>query len=92
MIHEDVVVGFNATAVGGVSVGPRSNIAAGAVVTRDVPSGHVVTETNHLTPSRAESEKVAVSAMTVTGYREAVVLTLIGLLGQPTEIKQIEPT
>ncbi|MGH3872812.1 MAG: acyltransferase [Pseudonocardiaceae bacterium] len=51
VIHEDVVVGFNATVVGDVSVGPRSYVAAGAVVTRDVPPGYVVTRTNKLTPA-----------------------------------------
>lgn len=51
VIHEDVVVGFNATVVGGVSVGPRSYVAAGAIVTRDVPPEHVVTGTNGLTPA-----------------------------------------
>lgn len=50
VIHEDVVVGFNATVVGGVSIGPRSYVAAGAVVTRDVPPAHIVTGLNVLTP------------------------------------------
>ncbi len=51
LIHGDTVVGFDALVVGGVAVGPRSYVAAGAVVTRDVPPGHVVTGTNGLTPA-----------------------------------------
>lgn len=51
LIHEDTVVGFDALVVGGVSIGPRSYVAAVAGVTRDVPPGHVVTGTNGLTPA-----------------------------------------
>lgn len=51
LIHEDTVVGFDSLVVGGVSVGPRSYVAAGAVVTKDVPSGYVVTGTNDLRPT-----------------------------------------
>lgn len=50
VIHEETVVGFGALVVGGVSVGPRSYVAAGAVVTKDVPAGHVVTGTNRMMP------------------------------------------
>lgn len=53
VVHEDVVVGFGATVVGGVQLGPRSYVAAGAVVTTDVPPGHVVTGVNQLTPASA---------------------------------------
>lgn len=53
VVHEDVVVGFGATVVGGVELGPRSYIAAGAVVTTDVPPEHVVTGINQLTPASA---------------------------------------
>lgn len=51
VVGDDVVIGFGAIVVGGVRVGPRSYVAAGAIVTRDVPSGHVVTGTNTLTPA-----------------------------------------
>jgi acetyltransferase-like isoleucine patch superfamily enzyme len=49
VVHEDVVVGFGATVVGGVQLGPRSYVAAGAVVTTDVPPMHIVTGTNQTT-------------------------------------------
>lgn len=50
-IEDDTVVGFGARVVGGVTVGPRSYVAAGAVVTRDVPAEHVVTGVNQFTPA-----------------------------------------
>lgn len=50
-IGDDTVVGYGAVVIGGVRVGPRSYVAAGAVVTRDVPTGHVATGVNTLTPA-----------------------------------------
>ncbi|WTW98251.1 hypothetical protein OG216_35110 [Streptomycetaceae bacterium NBC_01309] len=51
VIEADSVVGYGARIVGGVRVGPRSYVAAGAVVTKDVPPGHVVTGVNVHTPT-----------------------------------------
>ncbi|WP_236789397.1 DapH/DapD/GlmU-related protein [Amycolatopsis sp. GM8] len=51
VIEEDSVVGYGARVVGGVRIGPRSYVAAGAVVTKDVPPGHVVTGVNIHTPT-----------------------------------------
>lgn len=51
VIHERSVVGFGAVVVGGVSVGPRAYVAAGAIVTRDVPPDHIVTGANIFTPA-----------------------------------------
>jgi acetyltransferase-like isoleucine patch superfamily enzyme len=51
VIEADTVVGYGAHVVGGVRIGPRSYVAAGAVVTRDVPPEHVVTGVNVLTPA-----------------------------------------
>jgi acetyltransferase-like isoleucine patch superfamily enzyme len=50
-IEADTVVGYGAKVIGGVRVGPCSYVAAGAVVTRDVPPEHVVTGVNVLTPA-----------------------------------------
>ncbi|MEV2226829.1 DapH/DapD/GlmU-related protein [Nocardia vinacea] len=50
VIEEDSVVGFGARVIGGVRIGPRSYIAAGAVVTKDVPPEQVVTHINRHTP------------------------------------------
>jgi acetyltransferase-like isoleucine patch superfamily enzyme len=41
-IGNDVWIGANATVLGGVSIGDRCVVAAGAVVTSDVPSGAIV--------------------------------------------------
>jgi acetyltransferase-like isoleucine patch superfamily enzyme len=51
VILSDTVIGYGATVVGAVRVGPRSYVAAGAVVTRDVPPEHVVTGVNVQTPA-----------------------------------------
>ncbi|GGU39515.1 DapH/DapD/GlmU-related protein [Lentzea flava] len=51
IIEADTVVGFGARVVGGVRIGPRSYVAAGAVVTKDVPAEHVVTGVNLQTPA-----------------------------------------
>lgn len=49
-VASDSVVGFGARVIGGVRIGSRCYVAAGAVVTRDVPTGQVVTGTNVHTP------------------------------------------
>jgi acetyltransferase-like isoleucine patch superfamily enzyme len=48
-IEEDSVIAFGAHVVGGVTVGPRSYVAAGATITRDVPPEHIATGINELT-------------------------------------------
>jgi len=50
-VEADVVVGYGARIVGGVRIGPRSYVAAGAVVTKDVPPETIVTGTNVQTPA-----------------------------------------
>jgi acetyltransferase-like isoleucine patch superfamily enzyme len=52
-IEPDTVVGYGAQVVGGVRIGPRSYVAAGAVVTKDVPPEHVVIGINVQTPASA---------------------------------------
>lgn len=51
LIEADSVVGYGARVVGGVRIGPRSYVAASAVVTKDVPPEHVVTGVNIQTPA-----------------------------------------
>lgn len=51
VIGEDTVIGFAAVVIGGVRVGPRSYVAAGSVISRDVPPEHIATGTNVLTPT-----------------------------------------
>lgn len=50
-VEADSVVGFGARVVGGVRIGPFAYVAAGAVVTKDVPPHHVVTGVNVQTPA-----------------------------------------
>lgn len=56
-IEAEAVVGYHATVVGDVRIGQRAYIAAGAVVTRDVPDEHVVTGVNQHTALRAWNGK-----------------------------------
>jgi len=51
VVEADSVVGYGARVVGGVRIGPRSYVAAGAIVTRDVPPDHVVTGVNIHVPA-----------------------------------------
>jgi acetyltransferase-like isoleucine patch superfamily enzyme len=51
VVAEDSVVGRGARIIGGVHIGPRSYVASGAIVTRDVPPEHIVTGTNQCTPA-----------------------------------------
>jgi acetyltransferase-like isoleucine patch superfamily enzyme len=51
VVEADSVVGYGARVVGGVRIGPRSYVAAGAVVTKVVPPEHIVTGVNVHTPA-----------------------------------------
>ncbi|MGH8903510.1 MAG: acyltransferase [Egibacteraceae bacterium] len=53
VIESDTVVGYGACVVGGIRIGPRSYVASGAVVTKDVPTEHIVTGINQHTPAAA---------------------------------------
>lgn len=50
VINDDAFVGFNAMIVGGVSVGERAYVCAGAIVTKDVPARHVACSVNRMIP------------------------------------------
>lgn len=50
IIESDVVIGFSANVVGGIRISSRTYVAAGSIVTKDVPSNHVVKGTNELIP------------------------------------------
>ena len=41
IVHDDVWIGINATIMSGVEIGQGAVVAAGAVVTKDVPDGMV---------------------------------------------------
>ena len=44
-------VGFNALVVGGVRIGRRAYVCAGAIVTSDVPAGHIAFGVNEVIPA-----------------------------------------
>jgi len=48
-ILDHTIVGFGVKIIGGVTIGYRSYLAAGAVVTRDVPDESIVTGVNGIT-------------------------------------------
>lgn len=53
VIESDSVIGYGARVIGPVRIGPCAYVAAGAVVTRDVPPESVVTGVNQQTPAAA---------------------------------------
>jgi len=69
IIEDDVVIGANAVVLEGVRVGKGSVVAAGAVVTEDVPPGVVVAGT----PARIikiKDEKTAAKTLLVESLRQ----------------------
>lgn len=49
-VEDGAVVGMGAVVVGGISIGERSYVAAGATVTKDVPAEHIAVATNVFIP------------------------------------------
>ncbi len=47
-ICDDVFIGFGAKIIGGIKIGRNSYIAAGTIVTKDVPDAHIVTGVNNI--------------------------------------------
>ena len=45
-LGESVIIAFNSTVIGGVTIGSNSYIAAGAIVTKDVPPDSIVIDIN----------------------------------------------
>lgn len=50
VIENNVFIGFGAKIIGGIKIGKHSYIAAGAIVTKDVPSKSVVAGINKIVP------------------------------------------
>ena len=50
ILRDRVTVGFGAVVIGGVTIESDSYIAAGAIVTRDVPAGSIVIGVNRCSP------------------------------------------
>lgn len=47
-ICDDVFIGFGAKIIGGIKIGRKSYIAAGTIVTKNVPDAHIVTGVNNI--------------------------------------------
>ena len=50
VLEAEAFVGFDALVIGKVVVGARAYVCAGAIVTRDVPAGHVAYSVNKIVP------------------------------------------
>lgn len=50
IIEDKTFIGVDALIIGGVRIGPRAYVTAGAIITRDVPPNHVATNRNELIP------------------------------------------
>lgn len=48
VIHADSFIGHDASVIGAVTIGPRSYVCAGAIVTRDVPPHHIASGVNQI--------------------------------------------
>lgn len=57
-IGERVVIGYDAKIIGGINIGNNSYIAAGAIVTKDVPPKTMVTGNNEFTSCKDWSGKM----------------------------------
>ncbi|HYS32300.1 MAG TPA: DapH/DapD/GlmU-related protein [Streptosporangiaceae bacterium] len=49
VVGDGAFVGWRALVVGGVNIGAGSYVCAGALVTRDVPAGHIASDRNRIT-------------------------------------------
>ena len=68
-IHDDVMIGGGCTIMAGVKIGERSFIAAGAVVTKDVPNrSFVVGVPGRISPLPAELDRPANRQLTLQPF------------------------
>lgn len=58
VVEKNVIIGANATIVGKITIGENSIIAAGAVVTKNVPNDSTVYGINKICPSKEATAKV----------------------------------
>jgi len=59
VIGEGTFIGFGALIIGGVEIGPKAYITAGAVISRDVPMGYVGWGQNCIMPSNRWPAKLS---------------------------------
>lgn len=50
VVKRNSFIGFGAIIAGGVTIGPNAYVAAGAILTRDVPPGHIAFNRNQIIP------------------------------------------
>jgi len=50
IIHDSAFIGFNALIIGGISIGEKAYICAGAIITKSVPDKHVAFRMNQIEP------------------------------------------
>jgi acetyltransferase-like isoleucine patch superfamily enzyme len=53
IVEDGAFVGWRALIVGGVNIGAGAYVCAGALITRDVPAGHIAWGRNQFTPPRS---------------------------------------
>ncbi|SCF09665.1 DapH/DapD/GlmU-related protein [Micromonospora chokoriensis] len=65
VLEDDVIVGIGATIVGGITVGRGSYVAAGAILTKSIPPGSVVLNTNEIMTEVQFEERKRIQAEVV---------------------------
>lgn len=53
IVGDGAFVGWRAMIIGGVNIGPGAYVCAGAVITQDVPAGHIAYDRNQVVPPRS---------------------------------------
>jgi acetyltransferase-like isoleucine patch superfamily enzyme len=53
IVGDSCFVGFQAVIAGGVEIGARAYVCAGAIVTRNIPSRHIAFGTNQIVPAQS---------------------------------------
>lgn len=61
VVHDGAFIGWGAVIIGGVTIGARSYVCAGAIVTRDVPEGSIVSGVNVVSTRDTWSGRLAES-------------------------------
>ena len=87
VVHDNCFIGFGATIMPGVSIGPNSVVATGAVVTRDVPPGTVAAgvpaKVVRTVEEYAEKSLAAVPDYDRAAYRRNKVQELLRIYPRP---------
>ena len=60
-IDDFVVIGFDSIVIGGVNIGEHVYIAAGAIVTKDIPPNSIVVDVNNIIPIKSWKGSLKIS-------------------------------